>query len=173
MKNKLIVILATSLMGIIAYGATDEGPTDPQIAAIVVTANTIDIDNGKMAQKKSKDAEIKKFAQQMITDHTAVNKMATDLAKKLKVKPEQSTTTMSLKTEAKGNQAKLAVLKGKDFDKAYVDQEVSFHQKVLDTIDKTLIPSADNQELKALIEKVRPNIQAHLEHAKHLQSTMK
>jgi putative membrane protein len=152
--------------------AMASGPTDPQIANIVVTADTIDIDNGKLAKSKTKDPEVKKFAEQMITDHTAVNKMATDLAKKLKVKPEESDTSKSLKADADTVKKQLKDLKGKEFDKAYVDREVAFHQSVLDAIDKTLIPSAKNEELKALIEKVRPNIQAHLEHAKHLQSTM-
>ena len=64
-------------------------------------------------------------------------------------------------------------LKGKEFDKAYVDNEVTYHQTVLDAIDKTLIPSARNEELKALIVKVRPAFAEHLEHAKHLQSTLK
>src|SRR4051812_38011728 len=76
---------------------TVAGPTDPQIAAIVVTANTVDIDAGKLAKSKTKDAEVKKFAQQMVTDHAAVNKNAVDLATKLKVKPEENDTSKSLK----------------------------------------------------------------------------
>ena len=64
-------------------------------------------------------------------------------------------------------------LKGKDFDKAYVDNEVTYHQVVLDSIDKTLIPSAKNADLKNLLNQVRPSIAAHLEHAKHLQATMR
>jgi|SRR5882672_8091589 len=55
---------------------------------------------------------------------------------------------------------------------AYVDHEVVYHQQVLDAIDKVLIPSAQNAELKGLITKVRPAIAAHLGHAKHLQATL-
>jgi putative membrane protein len=108
----------------------------------------------------------------MITDHTAVNKQATQLVGKLKVKPEPNPTSESLKKGGDENIANLKKLKGKDFDKAYVDHEVDYHQQVLDAIDKTLIPSAKNAELKGLIEKVRPAIQAHLDHAKHLQSEL-
>src|SRR5690349_953007 len=68
-------------------------PTDPQIAAIVVTANTVDVDAGKMAKTQTKNPEVKKFAEQMITDHSSVNKSATDLVTKLKVKPEPSDTS--------------------------------------------------------------------------------
>jgi len=149
------------------------GPTDPQIAGIVVTANKIDVDAGKIATSRSKNKEVQAFAEQMITDHTAVNKQAAALAKKLKVKPEDSDTSKSLQEGAKKNEANLKKLQGGAFDKAYVDHEVAYHQAVLDAIDKTLIPSAKNEELKGLIIKVRPAIAAHLDHAKHLQSTLK
>ena len=149
-----------------------EGPSDPQIAAIVVTANQVDVDAGKLAKSKTHDKEVKAFAQQMITDHTAVNKQAGDLVKKLGVKPESNATSESLKKGGDENMAALKKLKGKAFDKAYVDHEVAYHEQVLDAIDKTLIPSAKNPELKSLIEKVRPAIAAHLDHAKHLQMQM-
>lgn len=147
-------------------------PSDPQIAHIVVTANQIDIDAGKLAKSHTKNKEVQDFAQRMITDHTAVNKQAGALAKKLGVKPEDNDTSKSLKQGAADNIKKLKGLKDGAFDKAYIDHEVAYHQAVLDAIDKTLIPSAQNQELKGLIVKVRPAIQAHLEHAKHAQADL-
>jgi putative membrane protein len=149
------------------------GPTDPQIAAIVVAADTVDINAGKLAKSKTHNKEVKAFAQQMITDHTGVNKQAAALVKKLGVKPEENATSKSLEDGGKENIAHLKTLKGTEFDKAYVDHEVAYHQQVLDAIDKTLIPSAQNAELKALITKVRPVIAEHLEHAKRIQSTLK
>jgi putative membrane protein len=175
----LFSILAVSALSLTANAAESSkstaaasGPTDPQIAHIVVTADQIDIDAGKMAESKTKDKEVKAFAKQMVTDHTAVNNQATALAKKLKVTPEDNGTSQALKKGADDNMANLKKLKGKDFDKAYVDHEVAYHQQVLDAIDKALIPNAKNQELKSLLEKTRPAIQAHLEHAQHLQSSM-
>jgi len=168
MKPVLLAALAGALLPVYAQ----EGPSDPQIAAIVVTANQVDIDAGKLAKSRSKNKEVDQFAQQMITDHTGVNKQATALVKKLKVKPEPSDTSKSLKKGGDENIAKLKKLKGAAFDKAYVEHEVDYHQAVLDAIDKTLIPSAKNAELKGLIEKVRPAIAAHLDHAKHLQASL-
>jgi putative membrane protein len=152
--------------------ALAQGPSDPQIAGIVVTANQIDIDAGKLAQSKSKHKQVQAFARQMVTDHSAVNKQAGALAKKLGVKPEDSETSAALKKGAAENMANLKKLSGAKFNKAYVDHEVAYHQAVLDAIDKVLIPSAQNAELKGLIEKVRPAIQAHLDHAKHLQASL-
>jgi putative membrane protein len=148
------------------------GPTDPQIAAIVVTANQVDIDAGKLAQTKSKNKEVQDFAKLMVTDHTGVNKAATDLVTKLKVKPEDNPTAQSLKSGGAQNIQKLKGLSGAAFDKAYVDHEVDYHQAVIDAMDKTLIPSASNAELKALLVKVRPAFIAHRDHAKHLQTTV-
>jgi len=137
-----------------------------------VTANQVDIDAGKVAETHGQSAEVKAFGKQMVTDHTAVNKQATALVTKLKVKPEDNPTSQSLKSGGDANVKHLKTLKGAAFDKAYVDQEVTYHQQVLDAIDKTLIPNAKNAELKALIEKVRPAIDGHLQHAKQLQAKL-
>jgi putative membrane protein len=156
----------------VPFAALAQSPSDPQIAGIVVTANQIDVDAGKLAKSRSKNKEVQAFAQQMITDHTAVNKQATALARKLKVKPADSDTSKSLKQGARENMANLKKLKGAKFDQAYVDHEVAYHEQVLGAIDKVLIPSAQNAELKGLIEKVRPAIAAHLEHARMLQEKL-
>ncbi|HET9579132.1 MAG TPA: DUF4142 domain-containing protein [Usitatibacter sp.] len=169
MNLKGIVAAAAMLAAGTAFA---QAPNDAQIAHIVVTANQVDIDAGKLAQKKASSPDVKAFGKQMVTDHTGVNKQAKDLVKKLKVKPEDNPTSQSLAKGGKDNVAKLKKLKGKEFDKAYVDQEVTYHQAVLDAIDKTLIPNAKNAELKALIEKVRPAIDAHLQHAKQIQSKL-
>jgi putative membrane protein len=153
--------------------AQSAGPNDAQIAAIVVTANQVDIDAGKLAQSQSSNKEVKEFAQRMVTDHTGVNKAATELVTKLKVKPEENPTSTGLKSGGQDTLNRLKALKGAAFDKAYVDNEVTYHQTVLDAVDKTLIPSAKNEELKALLVKVRPAFVAHLEHAKHLQGSLK
>ena len=169
---KLSAILVAGAVTIGGASLRAQAPTDAQIASIVVTANQVDIDAGKLAKSKSGNSEVKGFAQQMITDHTGVNKQATDLVTKLKVTPEDNPTSQSLKSGGEKNLANLKGLKGAAFDKAYIDHEVDYHQQVLDAIDKTLIPNAQNAELKALLVKVRPAFAAHLEHAKHVQSSL-
>jgi putative membrane protein len=166
------LLAVTLVIPALAEEANVGGPSDPEIAHIVVTANTIDIDMGKFAKKQTKNKEVRDFAQVMIKDHTSVNKQATELAKKLNVTPKSNATSDSLKKGAKETTAQLKGLKGAEFDKGYVDREVTYHQAVLDTIDQTLIPNADNVELKKLITDVRPAIEAHLGHAKSLQAKL-
>lgn len=173
MKASLIIAASVLALAASAASAQSSGPNDAQIAAIVVTANQVDIDAGKLAVSKSTDKSVKEFAQRMITDHTGVNQAATDLVTKLKVKPEENSTSKGLQKSGDETLKRLSGLKGAAFDKAYVDNEVTYHQTVLDALDKTLIPSAKNAELKALLVKVRPAFVAHLDHAKHLQATLK
>jgi putative membrane protein len=145
---------------------------DAQIASVVVTANQVDIDAGKLASSQASNPEVKKFAELMVTDHTAVNKSAVELATKLKVTPQDNPTSQNLKSGGEANVKTLKGLNGAAFDRAYVDHEVAYHQAVLDAVDKTLIPGAKNEELKALLVKTRPAFVAHLEHAKHVQSML-
>jgi putative membrane protein len=171
--HKLLCATITGLFVVAGSAHAQTAPDDAQIAGIVVAANTVDINAGKLAEKTTKDSGVKSFAKQMVTDHTGVNKQAGALVKKLKVTPTDSDLSKSLKTGGDENIAKLKTLKGKEFDKAYVDHEVAYHQSVIDALDKTLIPNAKNAELKDTLVKTRPAFVAHLEHAKQLQSTMK
>ena len=168
---KPFVLAAVAALAVTATAAA-QTVTDPQIASIVVTANQVDIDAGKLAAATTSNPEVKTFANLMVTDHTGVNKSAVDLVTRLKVTPEDSPTTQALKSGGEKNVATLKGLKGAAFDKAYVAHEVAYHQQVLDAVDKTLIPGASNAELKALLVKVRPAFVAHLEHAKHLQASL-
>jgi len=170
MKLSLIA-LASSL--VLPVAASAQGINDAQIASIVVTANQVDIDAGNFAKSHAANAQVKQFAQQMVTDHTGVNKQATDLVTKLGVTPEDNATAQSLKSGGAENVKNLSGLKGAAFDRAYVDHEIAYHQQVLDALDTTLIPSAQNAELKALLVKVRPAFVAHLEHAKMVQKSLK
>ena len=161
--------LAVALAPVLALAA---GPNDAQIAAIVVTANQVDIDAGDYAQAHASADDVKAFARQMVTDHTAVNKSATDLAGRLHLTPEDNPTAQSLKKGGDDNVAHLKTLSGPAFDHAYVDHEVAYHEAVLKALDDTLIPNASNAELKGLMVKVRPAFVAHLEHAKMLQAKL-
>ena len=108
----------------------------------------------------------------MINDHTGVNEAATDLVKRLHITPEPSSTSGSLQQGGDQNLATLKKLSGPALDRAYIHHEVVYHQAVIDALDQTLIPSAQNAELKALLVKVRPAFVVHLDHAKQLQSDL-
>lgn len=168
---KLSVLVCTGLLATSATAAA-QGMTDAEIAAIVVTANQVDIDAGKLAQTRASSQKVRDFAKLMVTDHTGVNRSAAELAKKLDVTPKENDTSRSLKAGGDKNLARLKALSGGAFDTAYIDHEVAYHQQVLEALDTTLIPGASHAELKALLVKVRPAFVAHLEHARQIQSSL-
>jgi putative membrane protein len=145
---------------------------DAQIAHIVVTADAIDSTAGALAAQKGSAKDVKDFGKMMVTDHGAVNKQAVALATKLGVTPEDNDVSRQLQTGADANTAKLQGLTGKDFDKAYIDNEVAYHQAVADALTQKLIPGAQNAELKALLEKSLPAFAAHLDRAKQILASL-
>ena len=146
--------------------------SDANIAAIVVAANDVDIKAGQMAKSTSKNTQVKTFAEQMITDHTSVNKQATDLAHRISLSPEDNDASNQLKANGDAMRDTLKAYKGADFDRAYINNEVAYHEAVLSMLDNTLIPGAQNADLKSLLQNVRPAIAAHLEHAKQVQQAV-
>ena len=147
--------------------------SDANIAAIVLAANDADIANGNEAKGKTKNAEVRAFAEQMVTDHTSVNQQAKDLAGKLSLSPEDNDASRGLKASSDSTRDEIGKLDGAAFDKAYIDHEVDYHKAVIGMLDGTLIPSAQNAELKSLLQNSRPAFQAHLEHAEKVQATLK
>ena len=168
---KFLITVAAGLL-LAPVAASGQAIDDARIAAVVVTANQVDIDAGQFAYSRSTNDKVKEFAQLMVTDHTGVNKAATELVARLQVSPQASPTSEALKSGGEKHLAHLKTLKGAAFDRAYIDHEFTYHQQVIDALDTVLIPGATNTELKALLIKVRPAFIAHRDHAKRLQSTM-
>jgi putative membrane protein len=173
MSSKIAsVIVAVGLLSgaVLAQGAK---PTDPQIAHIAYTAGSIDIEAAKQALQMSKNADVRAFAEQMVKDHEAVNKQALALCKKLNVTPEDNDTSKSLAAAAKAKRDQLAKLSGAAFDKAYIENEVTYHKTVNGALGSVLIPSAQNAELKSLLETGLKIFQGHQQHAEMAASMVK
>jgi len=166
---------AIAAMSLLSAAAMAQGakPTDPQIAHIAYTAGVIDIAAAKQALGKTSNKEVKAFAQDMVRDHQAVNKQALALVKKLKVTPQDNETSRSLSKSAGEERAKLARLKGAAFDKAYAENEVAYHKNVNSALETTLIPNANNPELKNLLQTGLKIFQGHEQHAEQVASSLK
>ncbi|HEX7562768.1 MAG TPA: DUF4142 domain-containing protein [Bradyrhizobium sp.] len=166
---------AIAVVSLLSGAAFAEGakPTDPQIAHIAYTAGVIDVAAAKQALAKTSNKDVKEFAENMVRDHEAVNKQALDLVKKLKVTPEDNDTSKSLSKNAAAKLDELAKLKGADFDKAYVANEVAYHKAVDSALETLLIPSASNAELKSLLQTGLKIFQGHEQHAEHVAAELK
>lgn len=158
----------------IVTGFAQETPklNDAEIASVAVVANQIDVDYAKIAMKRSKDSDVKEFANTMITDHNAIIKMATDLVTKLGVVAQDNAVSQSLMAQAKETTKKLNSAKGKAFDELYINNEVAYHKAVIDAVKGVLIPQSQNAELKKLLETAMPILETHLHHAEMAQKTI-
>ncbi|HZQ11192.1 MAG TPA: DUF4142 domain-containing protein [Pseudolabrys sp.] len=168
------VLTAIAALGFLSGAALAQAKlTDPQIAHIAYTAGQLDIEAAKQALAKSKNKEVRAFADDMVRDHTAVNKQALALVKKLKVTPQDNATSQALTKQAAAKRAELARLKGAAFDKAYVDNEVAYHKTVNGALETQLIPSSSNAELKSLLQTGLKIFQGHEQHAEMVDGKLK
>ncbi|MQG94736.1 DUF4142 domain-containing protein [Pseudomonas sp. MN1F] len=119
---------------------------------------------GNLALEKSQNAEIKTFAQQMVTDHTKANQKLGDIARKLDISvPNEAALT---------DKVKKMILEWRDesFDKSYVNNQVEAHEKAVELFKKEAA-SSDKPELKAFASETLPTLEHHLEQVKALQAT--
>ena len=140
-KNKLFTsIAAGALMGFLQLPGLLHAQqaiklSDPEVASVAVTANQIDIDYAAIALKKSANTEVLNFAKTMTNDHKAVIGQAVALATKLNVTPQTNDLTKKLLSDAQKTKKQLEAKKGKEFDKAYINNEVAYHKAVIDAVE--------------------------------------
>lgn len=146
---------------------------DAEVASVAVVANQIDIAYAEIAKEKSKDAEILKFAETMKNDHNAVLAQAGALVKKLGVTPQDNAVSKKLLADAEKTKKDLRGKSAKEFNKAYIDNEVAYHKAVIAAVEGLLIPETENAELKTLLQNVVPALKTHLEHAEMVQKMVK
>lgn len=172
MIRTFLAASAMALAAVTAFAETAK-PTDPQIAHIAYTAGAIDVAAAEQALAKTQNPDVRAFAELMARDHAAVNEQALALVTKLGVTPEDNDTSMALATAAAETAARLDGLSGAEFDKAYVANEVAYHQTVNGALRDALIPSAQNAELKALLETGLTLFTEHQTHAEMLEQKVK
>jgi putative membrane protein len=173
MLLRLITATGILIVGCAAANAQGAKPNDAQIAHIAYTAGNIDIEAAQLALEKSKNKEVRSFAEDMVRDHKAVNDQALALVKKLNVTPQDNDTSKALLKQATDKQTSLKGLNGAAFDKAYANNEVAFHKTVDRALQGTLIPSASNAELKDLLSTGLKIFQGHEQHAEHLAQSLR
>ena len=173
LQNTLRITAAAALLLGASTAAYAAGPTDPQIAHIAYTAGNIDIAAAKQALARSHNKAVRDFASEMVRDHTAVNDQALALVKKLHVTPEANPTSSALTKQAAATLRRLSHLRGRSFDRAYAKNEVAYHKTVNGALADTLIPSANNGELKTLLQTGLKLFREHQHHAEHLAANLR
>lgn len=170
-RSTIIVFSALALGGIGVSDSLDaqsDDLTDPEIAHVALTANALDVEAARLALDRSDDEAVRDFARTMIRDHEGVIEQAKALAGRLGVTPRDNAASRSLSSSAEDARRRLSSLEGDAFDRAYMENEVAYHETVIAAVEQTLIPSTENGDLRGLLKKVLPALEAHLEHARRV-----
>ena len=176
-KPKMKTLSALALAGVLAaFGAsaaTAQSLTDPQIAHAAYTADELDIAYAKVALEKTKNAEVRQFAELMIKDHTAANEAALALVKKLGVTPQDNSFSQTLAKNGEAKKAELRGLSGAAFDRAYAQNEFAYHDVVVKTVAEQWIPTIQYAEFKKFMTDANEIFKVHLAHAKRMADSLK
>jgi len=175
MFQRIALCAASTLLIIAGPAAAGEAvqPNDAQIAHIAVTAGQLDVEAGTLALRKSKNAAVRSFAGTMVRDHAAVNDQALALVKKLGLTPQDNATSEALTRQSHEVFQRLNALQGTAFDRAYLENEIAYHRTVNKALAKTLIPGAQNPELRSLLSTGLTLFQEHQKHAEDLARTFR
>jgi putative membrane protein len=145
---------------------------DANIAAMMLASNNTDISYARLVPSRAERADIKEFAQRMLTDHASVNALLNQVLAKIDLTPEDNVTSLDLRDESSEKRDLMRDLSGYAFDSTYIQNEVSYHRKFLASIDNVMAPRARASELKLLMTQVRPAVAAHLAHAEQVRANV-
>jgi len=169
---RAFIIATFSLYAIPLFAQKTPSLSDPEIASVALTANQVDVAYAKIAQEKSKDPNILEFAKTMTKDHEGVIAQAEALAQRLSLTPKDNAVSKQLNNDAEETKKTLNAKTDKDFDRAYIDNEVTYHKSVIATVEGVLIPQSKDAELKQFLQQVLPVLKTHLDHATMIQSQL-
>jgi putative membrane protein len=153
-------------------GASAAPLKDGEIVKITESVDTAEIEQAKLAKKKAQNAQVKKFATHMITQHTQAKQKGARLTKSAKLTPEESELGRQLTTKAERTLESLEAADEAGFDAEYMRAQVQQHQEVLDLLDQRLIPNAQNADLKTQLQATRDMVQQHLTQGQEIQQSL-
>lgn len=146
---------------------------DVEMAHIAYTADNIDIRYAHLALALSKNPDIQKFANTMISDHNAVNEAALGLLDKLGATAQDNFFSQALNEGAEKIINDFSSLRGKEFDVAYAANELAYHQTVNNLVEHTMIPNIENDEVRALFKQGLDIFKVHEGHAEMMVASLK
>jgi putative membrane protein len=135
-------------------------------------ANTTEIQVSTLASRKASSAAVKQIAKKLEADHTKNRQEVKALAQKLNVNltPAQGGSVSAADSAAMP--AELQGKSGKDFDKAFVQHEIDDHKANIEKIETQIMPSLQNEQVKAYLQKTLTAMQGHLSSLQKVQQQL-
>ncbi|HEX8454727.1 MAG TPA: DUF4142 domain-containing protein [Longimicrobium sp.] len=147
--------------------------TDANVAAVAHAANMDEIQTSQVALRRSQNAQVREFAQMMITEHTAVDQQMMQMLQAKNMTPQPNAAAQAAMQATQATLANLNQRSGMDFDRAYMMHQVQAHRWTLTSLDQSLIPSTRDPEMKGFLStRVRPAVAMHLESAQRINASV-
>jgi putative membrane protein len=146
--------------------------TDANIASIITSVAQAEVDRGRLAVQMTQNTTVRQFAQQMVDDHSRMLQQIQTVTAQRRIAPQPGPTTQQLQTTNTQTLTTLREYQGEDFDRQYIATEIASHQWLLDAIDNSLLPGAQDAELRALLTQQRAMAMEHLRRAQEIQATI-
>jgi putative membrane protein len=141
----------------------------PDFVAKAAASDMFEIQAAKLAQTRSNNADVKKFAAMMITDHT---KSTAALKKAIADSGQAITPPAVLPDDLKDKLDDLNKADAKDFDANYMDNQVDAHQAALDLLQR-YAQDGDVVQIKVFASETAPVVQRHLDEARRIRDAVK
>lgn len=162
--------LTSSAQAQTAQSASPQALDDQQIVGVLQTLDQSEIEGAKAAQSKATDSKVKDLAKMIQTDH---QKMEEKLTSEPLIKPSPSNFAETMQRDARTRMKNLETKKGKEFDRAYVQDQIAGHRLAIEAIDHQLMPQAKKDQVKTQLKEARKKIEAHLSHAESISKAQK
>lgn len=160
-----LVLGACSQMGMPQETAAEESQplNDGQIVKVMQTINRAELQQADMALNRSSSPEVRYLARQIQREHENMTNTLAGLSGATTIDPEDSPLSESIQGQADQIQKRLRNLDGDAFDQAYLRAQAQLHQLALDTIRNDLLPSANEPQLRDMLQASIPGFERHQE----------
>jgi putative membrane protein len=145
---------------------------DAQVIGAARAINALEVDQAKLAIGRARNERVKEFASRLIAEHGRADKELAELERTLGLAPSDSGTATELRVAAAAAENELSEASGASFDKLFLKEQVDMHERVLEAFDAALVPHAGHPELKRVLQRLRPQVAAHLETARGLRDEL-
>jgi len=172
-RNLYIIIMVAFWMTAFSRSPSAQEKSElsaAEISSVALVTNQINIGYAKLAKEKSRNEEVLKFAEMMIKDHMNIISQLAKINKKMKLTPKDNPVSQQLLADAAEARTSLTSKSGVLFDKAYIDNQVTYHQEVISKIEDLLFSQRYDGELNSLLQNLVPMLQVHLDRALSIQN---
>lgn len=169
MLKALTLVSAIAVVAPI-HAADRGGLTDKQIAQVIITIDEGEIEAAQIAKTQAQSEEVKRFADMMIQQHSANRAEVAKITRKDSIALGGSDLSDGVRKDITTNDQDLKHAPQLTFDKAYLAVQVDAHQKALAILRDSLLPSVQNPDLRAFLQRTQAAVNDHLDRAKNLQS---